>query len=57
MNWKHLTQELYSKIKTVYFQEKRVEQALNLDLNNLSEKQLVDIFSVVTDEPECKAQK
>lgn len=38
-------------------QEKRVEQALNLDLNNLSEKQLVDIFSVVTDEPECKAQK
>ena len=57
MNWKHLTQELYNKIKTVYFQEKRVEQALNLDLNNLSEKQLVDIFSVVTDEPECKAQK
>lgn len=38
-------------------QEKLVEQALNLDLNNLSEKQLVDLFSAVTDEPECKAQK
>lgn len=38
-------------------QEKLVEQALNLDLNNLPVKQLVDIFIAVTDQPECKARK